>query len=809
MSRSILLIVAIWMVRLVVAAESVRHFNEGNGVPSGHITQMLQDSHGFMWFSTWNGLCRFDGYDFHTFKPVAGDGCHMANDRIRSIALRPDGKIVCKVEESEYYLFDTRTCRYYDVAPDDIQQAAEDIQRYRQSKSVHDDRAISFTFTDRQGNQWLTNSSSISLLRTDVSHTQRLPIAPAAEVKCLFRDSKGRIWLTTREDAAVRIYNADMQLRGYLGRDGAIHASYTSFGAAVYCMYEAADGTLWLGSKPHGLFCLKAARSPGIPEAPFIISQPVEMTNQDVYNIKEDYQGRLWIATMRNGLFYTSDRQHFLVPKHYPRDCGQRVRYLHITPDSILMAAATDGLMVARLEQNVEDMRFLHHRRESDRATSLSSSATMDIIEDACGNILVSTESGGVNKLEHQQSGNLQNSGLLMPQLLFSHINTASRLLPSDIALSMAPMRDGRMIVVSSRLVTILDTAGHSRVLDARYFDADSRFSEARPLLFADGRWLFGLKDGAMITTAEQLLQPSYCPPIVLTHVEVRSKNGEARGEWGAESLDTLVLQPHERNMSIHFAALDFSAPEHISYAFRLSPSDAHLPGLSSHLPSSAEQWNYVGHDRSATLLDLEPGTYCFEVRSTNADGEWQPNARMLTIMVLPTFWEAWYGQLLILLLIIAAMAGIAYTLLYIRRIKRKQRETLEAYLALIEVRGEQPQTTAEPQEVLGEKPDITLQRVMQFIEENISNGSIGVGDMAAAAAVSRSGLQRKLKQAMGITPLDLLREARIKHACQLLQQTDKTIAEIAYASGFTDPKYFSRCFKQSTGKSPSGYREG
>lgn len=101
------------------------------------------------------------------------------------------------------------------------------------------------------------------------------------------------------------------------------------------------------------------------------------------------------------------------------------------------------------------------------------------------------------------------------------------------------------------------------------------------------------------------------------------------------------------------------------------------------------------------------------------------------------------------------------------------------------------------------------LQRVMAFIEQNISNNDVTVGDMAAAAATSRSGLQRKLKQAMGITPQDLLREARIKHASQLLRQTDKTIAEVAYASGFTDPKYFSRCFKQSTGLSPTEYKTG
>ena len=102
---------------------------------------------------------------------------------------------------------------------------------------------------------------------------------------------------------------------------------------------------------------------------------------------------------------------------------------------------------------------------------------------------------------------------------------------------------------------------------------------------------------------------------------------------------------------------------------------------------------------------------------------------------------------------------------------------------------------------------DALLKRVMKFIEENIADADIGVGDLAAAAAVSRSGLQRKLKQTMGITPQELLSEARIKRACQLLQQTDKPVAEIAYACGFNDPKYFSKCFKQSTGKTPSEYK--
>ena len=112
---------------------------------------------------------------------------------------------------------------------------------------------------------------------------------------------------------------------------------------------------------------------------------------------------------------------------------------------------------------------------------------------------------------------------------------------------------------------------------------------------------------------------------MVLTYLEVRGGESEkVRGCYGAESLDTLTLLPRERSITIHFAALDFSAPDRISYAFRLSGND---------------EWTYIGHNRSTTLLDMEPGEYLLEIRSTNADGEWQQNERRLTIIVMPTFW--------------------------------------------------------------------------------------------------------------------------------------------------------------------------
>ena len=800
---------------------SVTKYSEEDGVSSSHITQLLQDNQGFMWFSTWNGLCRYDGYEFQTFKPAVGDGCHMKTDRIRNIQLLPDGRILCRVDE-DHFIFSLKDYRFRDLTSEEQQKVTEWTKQNRQSHSMLNGRSMSWTdshqtqwtlnsegkltyrqkaamadtpyplpiplgpltfaMKDCQDNFWVLDYGNIYKFTTNLQHTQRLPIEPREEVKCLFTDQQGRYWVATKGDQALRIYSgSDDRLLGYLGPDGRIHQSYTRFGAAVYCMHQSKDGTIWLGTKPDGIFRLQP-----ISAETFKIAHFTDIPMTDVYHIAEDRFGRLWVAMLGGGICYTNhpdeEKPHFMVPKLFPKDDGQRVRYLYFTKNDFMLAATGNGLWVSHIEQDADKMQFRLHQRESERAGSLSCSATMDVVQDAEGRLYVSTESGGINQII--------SSNLLTDTLTFRHFNEIFHAQGNDIVQSLTILPDHRLMAVGSHQLMLIDSVFHGQMMDAHHFQDDYRFSEAHPLALRDNRWLFGLMDGAFVTTMQQIATNTIKPRLVLTSASVQG----GKNDFSVEMADSIVLRADERNVTVHFAALDYSAAERINYAFRLSTDS---------------QWNYIGHDRSATLLDLEPGTYLLEIRSTNADGEWQDNVRAITIIVIPTFWESLWGHLLILLLIIGTIAAIVYTLLYIRRIKRQQRETLEKYLALIEVREEGEVVQPEGRSVAPNKEaiDPMLERVMTFIEEHISDSDIGVGDMASAAATSRSGLQRKLKQTMGVTPQDLLREARIKRACQLLHTSNKTVAEVAYTCGFSDPKYFSRCFKQSTGQSPTEYK--
>ena len=102
---------------------------------------------------------------------------------------------------------------------------------------------------------------------------------------------------------------------------------------------------------------------------------------------------------------------------------------------------------------------------------------------------------------------------------------------------------------------------------------------------------------------------------------------------------------------------------------------------------------------------------------------------------------------------------------------------------------------------------DERLARAMRFIREN-AHEVISVEDIARAAAISRSLLERKFREAFGRSPWDLVTQLRLRKAEQLLSESRLSIAEIAGRSGFGTPEYFSAAFRKLTGTSPRSARK-
>ena len=94
-------------------------------------------------------------------------------------------------------------------------------------------------------------------------------------------------------------------------------------------------------------------------------------------------------------------------------------------------------------------------------------------------------------------------------------------------------------------------------------------------------------------------------------------------------------------------------------------------------------------------------------------------------------------------------------------------------------------------------------------IEANLSNPDFVVDDLAHATGYSRTQFYSKMSEVTGVSPKEYIRQQRMNHAAELLHKGEMiTVAEVAYQCGFSDPLYFSRCFKQYFGMSPSQYQK-
>ncbi|NGP89653.1 hybrid sensor histidine kinase/response regulator transcription factor [Fodinibius halophilus] len=97
-------------------------------------------------------------------------------------------------------------------------------------------------------------------------------------------------------------------------------------------------------------------------------------------------------------------------------------------------------------------------------------------------------------------------------------------------------------------------------------------------------------------------------------------------------------------------------------------------------------------------------------------------------------------------------------------------------------------------------------QQVSEVIEEHLTDSDFTVSQLADEVAIDRSHLSRKLKEEVGVTPAQLIRDIRLKKATHLLREDQYNISEIAYSVGFNSLSYFSRRFKEKYGVSPSAY---
>ena len=100
------------------------------------------------------------------------------------------------------------------------------------------------------------------------------------------------------------------------------------------------------------------------------------------------------------------------------------------------------------------------------------------------------------------------------------------------------------------------------------------------------------------------------------------------------------------------------------------------------------------------------------------------------------------------------------------------------------------------------------MDKLVELMEKNMDNGDLVVDDFVRELAVSRSVFFKKLKTLTGLAPIEFIKEMRINRAVQLIETGEYSMTQISYMVGINDPRYFSKCFKQKMGMTPTEYRD-
>ena len=174
----------------------------------------------------------------------------------------------------------------------------------------------------------------------------------------------------------------------------------------------------------------------------------------------------------------------------------------------------------------------------------------------------------------------------------------------------------------------------------------------------ADGRMLFGGSKGLLVVQPEAFDPSSFAPSLVVSELRI---NGRHVAEGPAPS--QLRLTPDERSFSVEIAALEFSDPRRVRYAYRLDGFDP--------------EWIETGADfRVATYSNLPAGDYVLRARATNRSGDWGTDELRIDVEVVPEWWESIWLRLGLLPLVVVLSFGLVHTR---TRLLQRRQQQLEA----------------------------------------------------------------------------------------------------------------------------------
>lgn len=389
------------------------HITDDQGLSNTSVEVIFQDSRGFIWFGTRDGLNRFDGYSIQIYRHDATQAYSLSNNYIK-----------CIYEDQQHRLWigTSKGLNYFDQEHQQFIHFLDKTEINALCEDTHENLLVAtakeglgwldetkktlnsvsflpvksvlqvFDFAkDKQQNLWMATNKGLLALN---EKTKKIRLVPSTELYQLVIDAQQHIWAASHSEGLLSFDNQRNSFVSFRHNDN----NPTSLGSDnVTSLWIDAQQKLWVGCLNGGLNLYNPIEKnfhnyEREPEKPRSLSQ------KSVQSILEDKQGNLWVGTLRGGVnLYIPEAEKFQLYRQgldkNSLSYNDIRAFCEDTKGNIWVGADGGGLNLF----NRKTGKFSHYRHQPSGPSSIGSDAIMSITEDRKGNLWIATYGGGLN----------------------------------------------------------------------------------------------------------------------------------------------------------------------------------------------------------------------------------------------------------------------------------------------------------------------------------------------------------------------------------------------------------------------------
>ena len=457
---------------------------------------------------------------------------------------------------------------------------------------------------------------------------------PVTSVRTLFADSDQNLWIGVGTYGLARreYVTGELKMYSHIPEFSGVKDLPSLFAV----VQRKKSGDIWFGMYNGGIYVYRK----GEKVKHLTTKNSAFLTSDCVSALYEDYEGNCWIGTrggigvrLSDGTDYRFETMNFNDSLSagwiYVRDIVQDM------DNSVWLATSNFG--VIHITGDVRQPSTLKYENYSFHNRKLITNTVLCMHIDRFGRLWAGTEGGGLY-LYNRSTGQFEEK-------------TRTYSIPGDVIVSIEEDKSGNLwLGTVSGLVKLYVAAVGNDFSTRIYTSADGLQDNfiVNSSCSRDGELFFGGHKGYNSFFPDKMEIPSQETNFLITDIKIFNHSFKNLPVELQQKISPVMptytskieLPYKYNNFSIEFAALTYKNPELNRYAYRLQNFD--------------RDWQYTDADRRfAYYNNLPSGTYTFQLKATNENGEWSGYVREFTVVVLPPFWATWWAYLLYMVLVL------------------------------------------------------------------------------------------------------------------------------------------------------------